>query len=103
MPSRRRLLIASLLAVLIGLFVFWISPMGVAGGVRAWFWWQARRQGLKIEIGKISAPLLRPVVIQGLRITSAGNAPCQIDLQAGQAIVDLQLARIMTGASGRGI
>jgi hypothetical protein len=103
MPPRRKFLIASLLALLIGLFVFWISPMGVARGVRAWLWWQARRQGLKIEIGKINAPFLRPIVLQRLHVTSAVNAPCQIELQAGQVIVDLQLARILTGASGRAI
>ena len=99
MPPRRKLLITSLLALLIGVSVFWISPMGVARGVRAWLWWQARQQGLKIEIGKINAPFLRPVVLQRLHVTSAGNAPCQIELQAGQVIVDLQLARILTGAS----
>lgn len=103
MPFRRRLLVASLLTVLITLFVFWIMPTGVAGGLRTWFWWQARRQGLKIEIGKIDAPLLRPVVITGLHISSADHGPCQIDLKVGQAIVDLQLARILTGASGRAI
>lgn len=103
MRPRRRLLIASLLAVLIGLFVFWLSPRAVAGGVRAWLWWQGRRLGLKIEIGKINAPLLRPVVLQRLHVTSAGHTPCQVDLQAGEVIVDLQLARVLTGASGRAI
>ena len=103
MPPRRKLFIASLLALLIGLSLFWISPMGVARGVRAWLWWQARQQGLKIEIGKINAPFLRPVVLQRVHVTSAGNAPCQIELQAGRVIVDLQLARILSGASGPAI
>src|SRR5450631_4308375 len=103
MPFRRRLLVASLLAVLIVLFVFWIGPTAVASGVRTWLWWQARRQGLTVEIEKIDAPLLRPVLIQNLHIASANNAPCRIDIRVSEAIVDLQLARILTGASGRAI
>jgi len=103
MPFGRKLLVASLLAALLGLSVFWIAPLGVAGGVHAWLWWQARRQGLKMEIGKIDAPLLRPVVIERLRLSSANNAPCRIDLKTGRTIVHLQLARILTGASGRAI
>jgi len=103
MPFRRRLLIASLLAVLVGLFVFWIGPTAVAGGVRTWLWWQGRQQGLKVEIEKVDAPLLRPVLIQNLHISSAGNSPCRIDVKVSEAIADLQLARILTGASGRAI
>lgn len=103
MSPRRRLLIASLLAVVIGLFVFWVSPMAVAGGVRGWLWWQARRQGLVIEVGKINAPLLRPVVLHRLHITSASNAPCQIDLRANQVTIGLELAGIVNKGAGRAI
>jgi hypothetical protein len=103
MPLRRRLLIASLLALLIGLFALWIAPFAIARGVKTWLWWQARRQGLQIEVGKIDAPLLRPVVLQQVHVISAANAPCRIDLKANRAIVDLQLARILTGASGRAL
>ncbi|MEY2526254.1 MAG: hypothetical protein QOE73_1025 [Verrucomicrobiota bacterium] len=103
MPFGRRLLRASLLAVLIAVILFWIAPTGVANGVRLWLWWQARQQGLKIEVGKIEAPLLRPVVIQHLHVSSAQDAPCRIEVDANQAIVSLQLARILTGASGRAI
>lgn len=103
MPHRRRILIAGLVALLLALFVFWIMPTAVARGVRGWLWWQARKQGLKIEIGKVEAPLLRPVVIQRVHITSTTDASCQIDLKIGQATVDLELARILTGASGRAI
>lgn len=103
MPFGRRLLVAGLLAALLGLSVFWIAPLGVAGGVHAWLWWQAQRQGLKLEIGKIDAPLLRPVVIERLHLSSEGNAPCQIDLKTSRTIVHLHLARILTGASGSAI
>lgn len=103
MPFRRRLIIASLLTVLIAIVLFWITPTGVANGVRLWLWWQARQQGLKIEVGKIDAPLLQPVVIEHLHVSSARDAPCQIEVDANQAIVYLQLARILTGASGRAI
>jgi hypothetical protein len=103
MPHRRRILMAGLVALLLALFVFWIMPTAVARGVRGWLWWQARKQGLKIEIEKVEAPLLQPVAIHGLHIASAVDAPCQIDLKIGQAIVDLELARILTGASGRAI
>src|ERR1700682_3849240 len=103
MPFRRRLLIGGLLAVLIAVVLFWITPAGVANGVRLWLWWQARQQGLKIAVGKIDAPLLRPVVIQHLHVSSAHDAPCRIEVDANQSIVYLQLARILTGASGRAL
>jgi hypothetical protein len=103
MPSRRRILFAGLLALLLALFVFWIMPTAVARGVRGWLWWQARKEGLKVEIEKVDAPFLQPVVIRGLHITSANDASCKIDLKIGQAVVDLELARILTGASGRAI
>src|ERR1700730_2648136 len=103
MFPRRRLLFASLLVLLLGLGVFCLSPIGVAGSVRGWLWWQARRQGLKIEIGKINAPWLRPVVIARLYAVSAANTPGQIDFLAEQAIVDLRLGNILTGASGHAI
>src|ERR1700730_14160079 len=103
MPLRRRLQLAGLIVLLIGLFAFWIAPFAVARGVRAWLWWQGRRQGLQIEVGNIDAPLLRPVVIQHLHVVSTGSAPCRIDLKATRAIVDLELARILTGASGRAL
>src|SRR3977135_3834688 len=98
MPLRRRLQLAGLIVLLVGLFAFWIAPFAVARGVRTWLWWQGRRQGLQIEIGKIDAPLFRPGRIQPLHVVSAGNASCRIELKAGRAIVDLQLARILTGA-----
>ena len=54
MPRKRLLLIAIIvLAALAGIA---LSPALTVAAVRGWFYWQARRQHLKIELGKIEAP-----------------------------------------------
>ena len=95
MPRKRLILIAFLLlAALAGIA---LSPAFVAGATRAWLNWQARRQHLKIELGKLSAPLLRPVSIERVRITNEPGFSTQIDLTAEHATLRLNLARIVAG------
>jgi len=96
MPKNRLLLISlATLIVLLGTIVF--APFVVSNGLRLWLHWQAHRQQLKIELGKISAPLLRPVSIVRIRITSKPGAATQIDLSAEQTILHPSLAKILTG------
>ncbi len=99
MPKSRLLLLSlSILAVAVGVVFF--SPFFVSNGLRWWVQWQARRQGLNAELGKINAPLLRPVAIQRVHVTNAHGAPFHIDLRAERAIVDLHLASIFPGTHG---
>src|SRR5258708_26647001 len=96
MPKNRLLLISlDTLIVLLGTIVF--APFVVSNGLRLWLHWQAYRQQLKIELGKISAPLLRPVSIVRIRVTSKPGAATQIDLSAEQTILHPSLAKILTG------
>ena len=96
MPKNRLLLISlATLIVVLGTIVF--APFVVSNGLRLWLRWQAHRQQLKIELGKISAPLLRPVSIVRIRVTSKPGAATQIDLSAEQTILHPSLAKILTG------
>ena len=96
MPKNRLLLISlAILIVALGTIVF--APFVVSNGLRLWLGWQAHRQQLKIEIGKIAAPLLRPVSIERIRITSEKGAAPQIELNAERATLHLSLSKILAG------
>src|SRR6202011_5357671 len=93
MPRKRLLLIAFVvLAALVGLA---LSPVIIASALRGWLHWQAHRQHLKLELGKIEAPFLRPVSIERIRITNEAGVSTQIELNAEHAILRLNLARIV--------
>ena len=95
MPRNRLLLIAVLvLAALAGIA---LSPALVTGALRSWLYWQARRQHLKLELGKMDAPLLRPISIERLRITNEAAVATQIELTAEHATLRLKLAKIIGG------
>jgi hypothetical protein len=96
MPKNRLLLISlAILMVVLGTIFF--APFVVSNGLRLWFSWQAHRQQLKIELGKISAPFLRPVSIERIRVTSKPGAATQIELNAEQTILHPSLAKVLTG------
>ena len=95
MPRKRLLLIAIIvLAALAGIA---LAPVLTASAVRTWLFWQARRQHLKIEVGKIEVPFLRPVSIDRMRITNEPAVATQIELTAEHAALHLKLARIIAG------
>ena len=96
MPKNRLLLIC-LVALLVVLATIVLTPFVVGNGVRVWLHWQAHRQQLKIELGKIAAPLLRPISIEKIRVTSQSGAATQIELSAERTTLHLRLARILTG------
>ena len=101
MRKKRLLLISlALLLVAIGTVVF--APFVVSNWLRIWLRWQAHRQHLKIEYGKISAPLLRPVSVDRIHVTSEPGSGTKIDLSGEQAIFHLSLAKILAGR-GAGI
>ncbi len=97
MPRKRLLLIAIIvLAALAGVA---LSPALTSASIRGWLYWQARRQHLKIEIGKIEAPLLRPVSIDRIRVTNEAAVATQIDFNAEHVTLHLKLARLIPGKS----
>ncbi|HET9801068.1 MAG TPA: hypothetical protein VFP82_05220, partial [Chthoniobacterales bacterium] len=57
---------------------------------------------MKIEYGKISAPLLRPVSVDHIRVSSEPGSGTKIDLNGEQAVFHLNLAKILAGR-GAGI
>src|SRR5213082_3190159 len=96
MPKNRLLLI-SLAALIVALGAIVFTPFVVSNGVRLWLRWQAHRQQLKIELGKVAAPFLRPVSIERIRVTSQTGAATQIELNAEGAVLHLSLAKILAG------
>jgi len=95
MPKNRLLLI-SLVILMVALATIVFAPFVVSNGLRLWLHWQAHRQHLKIEVGKIAAPFLRPVSIERIRITGEKGVATQIELTAAHTIFHFSL----TGRSG---
>ena len=96
MPKNRLFLISlATLMVVLGAIVF--APFVVSNGLRLWLHWQARRQQLNIELGKISAPVLRPVSIERIRVTNKPGSATQIELNAEQTVIHPSLAKILAG------
>ncbi len=95
MPRTHLLLIA--VVVLAALAGIALSPALVTGALRSWLYWQARRQHLKLELGKIDAPLLRPVSIERIRITNEAAVATQIELNAEHVTLRLNLAKLIAG------
>ena len=75
-----------------------LAPLIVANGVRLWAERVARREGLQLQLEKIEAPLLQPVVVRNLRIESSTTAPFLIKCVASRLELDLSLSGILTGA-----
>src|SRR5947209_7183260 len=96
MPKNRVVLIL-LACLLVALAIVVFAPFVVSNGLRIWLHWQAHREQLKIELGKISAPFLRPVSIERVRVTSEKGAATQVDLTAEHATLHLHLARMLGG------
>src|SRR3989440_1106744 len=94
---KNRLLLISLAVLIVALGTVAFAPIAVSNGLRLWLGWQAHRQQLKIELGKISAPFLRPVLIERIRVTNIPGTATQIDLSAEQMVLRLRLGRIVTG------
>ncbi|MEY2480103.1 MAG: hypothetical protein QOI04_1030 [Verrucomicrobiota bacterium] len=101
MPLKTRLLVFLLCLLVVVAAIIFLAPTLVSGAVRVWIWREARLQGLKVELGKIDAPLLRPVVIRGIKIDSRAPGAFSIHLDAARAELQLNLAGIFSAARGR--
>jgi hypothetical protein len=92
---------AILFALLVALVAICLSPFFVGSGVRFWIWWKARQEKLTVKIDNIDTPFLRPVILRGVRVTSAPGSAFRIDLSATQARVSLNFKRILLRTRGR--
>ena len=101
MPLRNRVLLALLLVAAVLAIVF--APAIMANGLRTWIWWKARQQKLKVEIDKIEASLFKPLVLRGLHITTAPDAPVRLDVRVPQATLQLDLKVVLLRMRGRAI
>jgi len=94
-----RLRYGILLALIIALAAVYFSPFLVGSGFRLWTRWQARAQGIQIELEKVDAPFLRPITIGKIRITDPAHGSFEID--AERVTVNFSFVRVLAGSSGR--
>ena len=100
---KKQLLRTSILAILAAILVIVSTPFVVAGGLRAWIWWQARQQQLTVEIKKIDAPFLHPVVLHDIHIASTPASAFRIDVTAPRATISLNLRSILLRTRDRAV
>ena len=103
MPLKNRFLLASLFLLLAALLAVWFTPFAVSHGVRWWIWWRARQEGFIVNVDKIDAPFLRPVVIRQLRLRNAHDGTLRVDLTITDATFDLNFKHILLHRRGRAI
>jgi hypothetical protein len=103
MPLKNRFLFAGVLLLLAALLAVWFTPFAVSRGVRWWIWWRARQEGFTVNIDKIDAPFLRPVVIRQLRLRNTHDDTLSFDLTITDAVFDLDFKHILLHRRGRAI
>jgi hypothetical protein len=94
------LLIFAILLVA-GIAAFSVTPFAVAGGLRLWAARIARQAALRIEFGKIEAPLFRPVVVHNLRVVSEADARIGVMVEATRVELALNFTTLFSQARGR--
>jgi hypothetical protein len=103
MPLKHRFLLAGVLLLLAALLAVWFTPFAVSHGVRWWVWWRARQEGFTVNIDKIDAPFLRPIVIHQLQLRSAHDDSLRVDLTITDVLFDLDFKHILLHRRGRAI
>jgi hypothetical protein len=93
----------SLLLVLAVFLSVWFTPFTVAHGVRWWIWWRARQEGFTVNIDKVDAPFLRPVVIRQLVLRNTHDDALHADLTVTDATFELNFKHILLHRGGRAI
>lgn len=78
-----------------------LAPVLIGAGVRAWIWWAARQEGVDVQVAAINAPLLRPVVLNGIRVHTPAGAALAVELEIARAEFRLNLASLVNRARGR--
>lgn len=103
MRFKKRFLLGAVILLIAGLLAVCFSPFAVSNGLRLWMAWKARHENLTVKIDKIEAPFLRPVVIQGFRVTSAPDAAFRIDISVTRATLSLNFSSMFLRTRGRAI
>lgn len=103
MLLKHRFLLACLFLLLALLLAVWFTPFTVSHSVRWWIWWRARQEGFTVNIDKIDAPFLRPVVIHQLRLRNAHDDTLRVDLTITDAMFDLNFKHILLHGEGRAV
>ncbi|MGB9475136.1 MAG: hypothetical protein WCE87_08710 [Candidatus Udaeobacter sp.] len=103
MALKSRFILVGLFLLLAALAAVWFAPSAVSHGVRWWIWWRARQEGFTVNIDKIDAPFLRPVVIHQLHLTTAHDDALRVDLTLTDAMFDLNFKHILLHGGGRAI
>src|SRR5215471_15440297 len=103
MPLKNRFLLLSLFLLIAVSLAVWFAPSAVSHGIRWWIWWRARQEGFTVNIDKIDAPFLRPVVIHQLHLTTAHDDSLHIDLTVTDATFALNFKHILLHRAGRAI
>lgn len=94
MRWKRPLILVAVALFVAAVLVVVLAPLIVANGVRLWAERVARREGLQLQLEKIEAPLLRPVVVRNLRVESGPAAPFLIKCAASRLELDLSFSGI---------
>jgi hypothetical protein len=102
MPLKSRFALAGLFLLIAALLAVLFTPFAVSHGIQWWIWWRARQEGFTINIDKIDAPFLRPVVIRQLRLTNAHDN-LRVDLTVTDATFALNFKHILLHRAGRAI
>jgi hypothetical protein len=103
MPIQKRFLLVGVFVLLAALLAIWLTPFAVSHGIRLWLTWRARQEGFIVNIDKVNAPFLRPVVIRNLRLKNARDDVLRVDLAVTDATFDLNLKHILLHRRGRAI
>jgi hypothetical protein len=98
MRGKRLLLIFAAALLIVILLAVCFAPLIVAGGLRVWAQRAAYREGLRLELGEIEAPFLRPVIVRNVHVRSDPGMPFQIDCTAPRVELGLNLSGIFSGA-----
>jgi hypothetical protein len=101
MRARRLLLIFAAALLVAILLAVCFAPLIVAGGLRVWAQRAAHREGLRLELGAIEAPFLRPVIVRNLRVRSDPGLPFQIDCTAPRVELGLNFSGLFSGSKRR--
>src|SRR5438874_9988055 len=75
MRFKRFLFLTCISLLVIAILIVSLAPVFVSAGLRLWIARTARQDGLKVNVEKIEAPLLRPVIIQKLEVVTPAEAP----------------------------
>src|SRR5438309_1078107 len=98
MRLKRRLLIIGLGLLGLALFAIALSPLILPTAFRTWSRRVASREGLTLEMEQIEAPLLKPVVVKNIRLSTAPGAAFRIECTATRLALDLNLYGAVSGS-----